>query len=261
MDTSDRDEDPNANEPPEEEDDEEEKKQGREICFDGCGRPCSVCICSYLPPSPIPTSTHILVLHHPHELRRNRLATLPALTRSLLHLHSLSGRRLHPSSSSLLTSPSSTPLLLFPCPNSIPLSLWASQNPPSARPNLNLIVLDGTWAQAKEMATASGPFLSSIGAIQVSLEVDEGVDGESTFESELVLKKEPFKGCVSTIEAVARALRILEPEEKVGVEVEETLLRVLRAMVGFQKRHLKPIKPRPRLTKKGHLLLPSNSIV
>lgn len=111
------------------------------------------------------------------------------------------------------------------------------------------------------MATASGPFLSSIGAIQVSLEVDEGVDGESTFESELVLKKEPFKGCVSTIEAVARALRILEPEEKVGVEVEETLLRVLRAMVGFQKRHLKPIKPRPRLTKKGHLLLPSNSIV
>ncbi|KAJ0975603.1 hypothetical protein J5N97_017568 [Dioscorea zingiberensis] len=228
---------------------EEEKKRSREICFDGCGRPSSVCICPYLPPSPIPTSTRVLVLHHPHELRRNRLATLPVLKRSLLHLHSLPGRRLHPSSSPLLPSPSSTPLLLFPSPNSTPLSLWASQNPPLSRKNLVLIVLDGTWAQAKEMAAASAPFLSSIAATHVSLGMDESVEGESPFESDLVLKKEPFKGCVSTLEAVARALRVLEPDENVGVEVEEVLLRILRAMVGFQKSYLKPVKPRPRLIK------------
>ena len=50
------------------------------------------------------------------------------------------------------------------------------------------------------MHAASLPFLSSLGVIPVALPVDSGVDGDSMFESELVVKKEPHKGCMSTME-------------------------------------------------------------
>lgn len=65
----------------------------------------------------------------------------------------------------------------------------------------------------------------------------------------MILKTEPHKGCLSTIEAVARALKILEPDN-IGSLVEETLLKVLRAMVGFQAPFMKPMNPRPRMNKK-----------
>jgi hypothetical protein len=100
------------------------------------------------------------------------------------------------------------------------------------------------------MHAASLPFLSSF-AVPVSLPVDCGVDGDSMFEGELVVKKEPHKGCVSTMEAVARALRLLEPEGR-GEEIEETMVGVLRAMVAFQAEHLqhRPMKPRVKMRKK-----------
>jgi hypothetical protein len=100
------------------------------------------------------------------------------------------------------------------------------------------------------MHAASLPFLSSF-VVPVSLPIDSGVDGDSMFESELVVKKEPHKGCMSTMEAAARALRLLEPEGG-GAEVEETMVRVLRAMVAFQAEHLqhRNIKPRVKMRKK-----------
>lgn len=94
--------------------------------------------------------------------------------------------------------------------------------------------------------SASLPFLSEF-ATRVSLGFDERVEGASVFDSELVLRKEPFLGCVSTIEAVARALRVLERD---GVEIEERLISVLRAMARFQAANLKPLKPRVKLGKK-----------
>lgn len=81
------------------------------------------------------------------------------------------------------------------------------------------------------------------------MDVDESACGGSIYDSELVLRKEPFGGCVSTLEAVARALGALEPN---GVEIEAQLIGVLRDMVGLQAGYLnKPINPRPKLLKKG----------
>lgn len=112
--------------------------------------------------------------------------------------------------------------------------------------NLVLIVFDGTWKHAKEMVSASLPFLSKF-ASRVCLNYDVGVEGGNIFESDLILRKEPFRGCMSTMEAVARSLRVLEPR---GIEIEERLISVLRAMVRFQASYLKPVKPRPKLLKK-----------
>ncbi|PKA65829.1 hypothetical protein AXF42_Ash017354 [Apostasia shenzhenica] len=233
----------------------------REICWQGCGRPAAICICPFLPPSPIPTSTRLVVLHHPHELRGNKLATLPALSRSLLLFESVRGRRLRHGCSPLLDSlslspsPSSPVLFLFPslCSSrsAQDLARWAADTPLAARSEPVLVVFDATWSHAREMVAASLPFLSRF-ALQVEIGggCDLGLEGASTFESDLVLRKEPWSGCVSTIEAVARALRVLEPDNR-GAAIEEMLLAVLRAMVAFQARHLKPTRPRLRMRKKG----------
>ncbi|KAL5995250.1 hypothetical protein ACLOJK_025308 [Asimina triloba] len=227
----------------------------RPICWSGCGRPTSVCICSCLPPTPLPTHTQLLVLHHPHELR-HKLSTLPLLSKSLLNLQTLIGRRLRLRLSPLLDSVYNAAaedrphaLFLFPGTQSSPsvdLHQWAASHHDRSRP-LVLIVFDGTWQHAKEMVSASLDFLSKF-AIQVSLRYDVGFDGDSAFESELVLRKEPFLGCVSTVEAVARALRVLEVD---GAEIEEQLLSAVRAVARFQACHFKPVKPRAKLSKKG----------
>ncbi|XP_049935624.1 uncharacterized protein LOC126410387 isoform X3 [Nymphaea colorata] len=112
---------------------------------------------------------------------------------------------------------------------------------------LYLIVFDATWKHAKEMVRGSLPFLSKF-SHQVSLPVDARLEGSSIYDSDLILRKEPFSGCVSTMEAVARSLRLLEVD---GDEIEQKLLSVLRAMVAFQACNLKPMKPRPRLVKKS----------
>ncbi|CAN6292550.1 unnamed protein product [Urochloa humidicola] len=228
---------------------------GRSFCHTGCGRPSRVCLCPYLPRSPLPTSTTVVILHHPHALRRNPLSTLPLLARSLSNLHLLPGRRLASSSTSLLAPPSPNPvLLLYPSPDAADLASWCRFTPPSARTSPTLLLLDGTWKQAKEMHAASLPLLSSLGVIPVALPVDSAVDGDSMFESDLVVKKEPHKGCISTMEAVAMALRLLEPEGK-GEEIEEAMLGVLRAMVAFQAEHLQnqTVKPRVKMRKKKEL--------
>lgn len=110
-----------------------------------------------------------------------------------------------------------------------------------------LIAFDGTWKHAKEMVSASFPFVSKFAA-QVCLSYDVNVDGGNIFSNQLTLRKEPFDGCMSTMEAVARCLRVLEPN---GVEIESRLVEVLRMMVKFQASFTKPINPRPKLSKKG----------
>lgn len=95
--------------------------------------------------------------------------------------------------------------------------------------------------------SASEGFLSKF-ATRVCLDYDGSVSGGSIYDSELILRKEPCGGCVSTMEAVARALRVLEPN---GMDIERKLIEVLREMVSLQAQYLKPIKPRPKLSKKG----------
>lgn len=93
---------------------------------------------------------------------------------------------------------------------------------------------------------ASEGFLSKF-AVRVCLGMeDEKVSGGSIYDSELILRKEPFGGCVSTMEAVARALRVLEPN---GIEIEASLIRILKEMVRLQAGFLKPMNPRPKLLK------------
>ncbi|XP_057982089.1 tRNA-uridine aminocarboxypropyltransferase A isoform X2 [Malania oleifera] len=241
--------------------DHSDPPQRRRICG-GCDRPTTVCLCSFVPSEPIFTYTKILILHHPHE-SRHKLSTVPLISKCLSCSQTLIGRRLCLGSSPLLDSlygsslqnPSQSPHAIFlfpgtPTSSALPIAEIELSNmitQPLSGPVL--ILFDGTWKHAKEMVTASEPFLSKF-AIRVSLECDESVEGGSIYDSDLILRKEPFGGCMSTMEAVARALRVLEPGGA-GIELERRLIEVLRAMVRFQACNLKPVKPRPKMLKKS----------
>ncbi|KAK2976888.1 hypothetical protein RJ640_010811, partial [Escallonia rubra] len=233
---------------------------GRRKCG-RCDRPLSVCLCSSIPAEPIPTRTQVVVLHHPHE-QRHKLATVPVLAKCLRNCQTLVGRRLRRGDSPLLDSlhdAASLDNLLIThlhghrglCGTntlrSMEINQWKSSFHDEGFSNYILIAFDGTWKHAKEMVQASLPFLSKF-CTQVCLAYDAGVDGGTIFNSDLILRKEPFSGCMSTMEAIARCLRVLEPS---GVEIESRLVEVLRAMVGFQASFLKPMKPRSKLLKKG----------
>ncbi|KAJ1429974.1 hypothetical protein SESBI_08036 [Sesbania bispinosa] len=223
----------------------------RSICSN-CRRPNPVCLCHALPVHPIQTTTRVFILHHPHEAQ-HKLSTTPILTKTLLNATAVTGRRIRPGLSPLLDQ-FPPALYLFPATHSSPAVNISDLRPSELLTRsgdngggLVLIAFDATWKHAREMVKASEQFLSKF-AIRVCLGTeDENVSGGSIYDSELILRKEPFSGCVSTMEAVARALRVLEPN---GLEIEGMLIGILREMVRLQAGFLKPIKPRPKLLKK-----------
>ncbi|KAL3755286.1 hypothetical protein ACJRO7_002351 [Eucalyptus globulus] len=230
----------------------------RRVVCPGCDRPARVCLCHVIPTPPIPTAARVVVLHHPHE-SRHKLSTVPVLSRCLLNSTVLLHRKLRPGLSPLLDrSPPS--IYLFPPSSSSSSSttspcltlsqLRASDLLRRAEPEgLVVIAFDATWKHAREMVSASEEYLSRF-AVRVCLDFDydESVDGGSIYDSELLLRKEPYGGCVSTMEAVARVLRAVEAN---GEEVERRLIGVLKEMVRLQASFLKPVKPRNKLLKKG----------
>ncbi|CAK7342568.1 unnamed protein product [Dovyalis caffra] len=217
----------------------------RSIC-DNCDRPIPVCLCHVIPIPPIPTKTQIIIIQHPHE-SHHKLNTTPLLTKSLLNSTSIITRRL--TSNTLTNQPPSSTYYLFPPSQSSPavplsnLKAAFQKDAPAV-----LIVFDATWKHAKEMVSASEGYLSKF-AKRVCLDgFNEGIEGGSIYDSDLVLRKEPCGGCVSTLEAVARWLGVVEEN---GLEIEERLVGVLKEMVRLQAHFLKPMKPRPKLLKKN----------
>ncbi|OIT32098.1 PREDICTED: DTW domain-containing protein 2 [Nicotiana attenuata] len=233
-------------------------EERRKLCSN-CNRPIKVCLCSIIPPEPIATISRIVILHHPHE-QRHKLATVPVLSKCLRKCDVIVGRRLRYGDSEILDSLHDVAIrnpnfphraiYLFPGADTSPsqeINHWKSSKHIVEMSNYVLIAFDGTWKHAREMMRASLSFLSKF-AVQVHLDYDVGNDGGTIFNSDLILRKEPFSGCMSTMEAVAHCLRILEPN---GIDIESSLIEVLRSMVKFQASFLKPMKPRPKLIKGG----------
>ncbi|KAJ3681042.1 hypothetical protein LUZ60_015531 [Juncus effusus] len=191
-----------------------------------CMCPEGVCICNYLPSLPFATQTTVLLLHHPDETKHsvNHLATLSFLCNGLSSLQLISGRRFYPGQIPLLDSlqeclSSSSPVLfLFPTPDAVDLSEWVRLTPSENRIQPILVVVDGTWNQAWEMANNSFPFLSQFSTC-VSLGPEDRMDAGKSSE-------------MTTIVAVARALRILEPQGASTDALVDALMRVRGATLG-----------------------------
>lgn len=153
-----------------------------------CRRAASVCYCPHL--TPIVSRTRVVFLQHPKERRvaigTARLAHL-ALPNSELHVGFAFGD--HPVAAKLAAGAA----LLFPGPGALdPAALPAG-------PPRTLVVIDGTWSQARKLLGANPALavLPRIGLVPAQ-------------PSRYRIRREPAAHCLSTVEAVVETLGRLE---------------------------------------------------
>ena len=178
-----------------------------------CQMHMSLCVCALIPS--LHTRTRVVLVAHHRELQKptnsGRIAT-EALPNSGCIVR---GRKGAPDDA-LTWSPRTRPLLLFPHEGALPLASLA-RIPDDDRP-VTLIVPDGNWRQASKVRQR----VAGLGNVPcVTLPTGE--------PSMYRLRAEAHRAGLSTLEAVARALRILEGDA--GPDVERALLAVFRAMV------------------------------
>lgn len=207
-------------------------KEPRAMCS-ACARPASVCLCAEI--EPVRTRTRVVILQHPREsivpIGTAKLAelALPNAER-LVGVEFAESERLR----ELLGDANAPPILLFPGPGARDLA----REPPAGP--VTLVVIDGTWWQAEKLLKRN-PELFALPRYAF----------EAGSPSRYRIRREPAAHCVSTIEAITRALCLLE-----GNTSPEKLLRPFEAMVEHQlrfaadrraKRHVKTARaPRQR---------------
>ncbi|XP_031564527.1 DTW domain-containing protein 2-like, partial [Actinia tenebrosa] len=186
-----------------------------------CKRPTSVCLCSYLPQHLLNIQTTVHILQHPKEESR-LLTTVPILEASLQPEKCIIYRenRFHepdyPELYNVFSQPNS--LLLYPGPQAADLKTLDLKR----YPEYNLIVLDGTWRQARNIFHCN-PILNNIKQVVV----------EHHNVSEYVIRTQPTNQSLCTVEAVALALEILEDD----IHIYKRLINPLKALCQFQLDH------------------------
>ncbi|MGE5087264.1 MAG: tRNA-uridine aminocarboxypropyltransferase [Bacillota bacterium] len=151
------------------------------------------CICESIPKHDLKTRVSLII--HAKELKRTtntgRLA-LHALVNSEMYVRGQSTERLDLSS---LLMPSYESYVLFPSEDALNLEDIKPQKP------IQLIVTDGNWRQASKLNTRH-PELSHLPRVKI------GAANTGRYH----LRKEHFSEGLSTLEAIALALRIVEGE-------------------------------------------------
>jgi DTW domain-containing protein YfiP len=174
-----------------------------------CMMHATLCICPLVPR--LQTRTRLILLVHYREARKpTNTGQLAArcLERSSVEVVGQRGR--------LIEAPvirDEIPLLMFPDEDAVPIDRYAASDQPVA-----LFVPDGNWRQAAKMRRR-GP---GLGAMQCVTLPDAGPSGYR-------LRREPRAGGLATLEAIARALGILEGDA--GPAIEAAMLAVFRVMV------------------------------
>jgi DTW domain-containing protein YfiP len=193
-------------------------RKGANRCND-CRLQRTVCVCALLPT--LPTQTRVVLLLHQLELRKptntGRLA-LRCLPNSRFALRGRADE--DPGAPALAPSlappdwldTATRPVLLFPSEDSVPLGSLVDSN---LRDPVTLIVPDGTWSQAARTRKRF-PGLSAVPCAHLPLDL------VSTYR----LRHDPRPGHLSTLQAIAHAIGILE-----SPAVAEQLLHVHRIAI------------------------------
>ena len=211
-----------------------------------CSRPPSVCVCAALPVAPLRLRhCRVILLQHWREAKEKKIMGTAPIVRLCLEAGSIDvlvdrtpsaagdngltarataalfpelGRAMGIATTEDEGGPPPAgatalpPLVLFPGPGALPLEgLLHSerQQDPDTAPSVGdsdrrrvLIVLDGTWKQAKQLWWRHRAALSRARRVVLMNA------GTSRFEK--IRRREPALGCVSTLEALAAALALLE---------------------------------------------------
>ncbi|GFS28635.1 DTW domain-containing protein 2 [Trichonephila inaurata madagascariensis] len=194
----------------------------RELCT-RCRRPLTVCWCPFLPREPLQVKSSIIILQHPGEEKRC-LRTAPMLEYSLPkeNFLLLKGRRFSSGINEKLKAVFSSPnsFVCYPGPDAVDIETLPTVD--VNHEGYNIIILDGTWPQAKSLYTNCDE-LKKIKQIQINSKV----------ASEYVIRTQPTEKALSTVETAAIALAILEGKPN----LKDALLQPLKALCNFQLAH------------------------
>ncbi len=191
-----------------------------------CRRPASHCYCAHL--SPIQSRTRVVFLQHPREHR------MPIGTARMTHL-GLANSELHvgadldhhPRVQSLARAARTA--LLFPGPGAI--EPWAL---PDGAPE-TLVVLDGTWIQARKMLARSR-------VLQRLPRVAFTPAAPGAYR----IRREPAAHCLATIEAVVQVLGRLEDDPARFTPLLGAFEQMVVQQLDFKTRRPNPYFHAPR---------------
>jgi DTW domain-containing protein len=187
------------------------RRDHRERRCDTCKLHRALCICALIPR--LETRTRlILVIHREEERKPTNTGGLAA--RALIDASVVvTGDRARALPDTWF-APDEQPVLLFPAEDARPIDeVVTGEHRPV------LVVPDGTWRQAQKMGTR-------IEALRGVPRVSLPAGAPTTYQ----LRKETKDAGLATLEAIARALRVLEGPAR-GPVVEEALLSVFRTLV------------------------------
>lgn len=178
-------------------------------CAD-CGLHQPLCLCAEL--SPRPTRTWVrLVVHLRESKKSTNTARLLPLLLSNAAISLRGGRGMGPAALPELDAPDRRAVVLFPSPGAVCLSTLADGPP------ITLIVPDGNWRQATR-AVRRSPGMAALPRVTLP----------PGAPSRYRLRSHPDPQRISTFEAVARALGVLEPD---GAELQAALEAVFDRFV------------------------------
>ena len=190
-----------------------------------CRRGLPLCLCSFV--TPLETTTRFVLLTHPKEYRRIKNGTGRLTHISLPNSEILVGVDFsqQPRVVDLLADCSRDTAVLYPKP-AHPLHKVHNYRPRVDRP-LTLFIIDATWPSAKKIMKLS-----------TNLHALPRLSFDDDTPSEFVIKAQPAPGCLSTIEATARVLSLLDKWgcERYSPEDGERFLLPFRKLVETQLR-------------------------
>lgn len=208
----------------------------RQLCLK-CLKPKVTCYCEAI--QPFATDAHFVILQHP--LERKRSVGTARLTHLCLKRSTLipgAGFADDPQVQALLADPSRHCVVLYPGADALDIGhpdaraelamrLAGSEESPGRstadQKELVIFVIDGTWSCAATLMRRS-PNLMALPKISFA----PGPVSEYGF------RKQPAPECLSTLEAVHRVIRLLEPEAE-----PQILLTLFRRLVADQLRYAK----------------------
>ena len=179
------------------------------------------------------TRTKFVFLMHPKEFKQEKAATgrLTHLCLANSALHMGVGFDEHDDVQAILRDPRCFPVLLYPGPDALNLSvpgagtqLPAFTSQPDGR-QLVIFVLDATWALGRKMLRLS-PSLQRLPRVMFT----------PTAPSRYVIKQQPHPACLSTLEATHELLVALERAGLDHYPLPEQLLGLFQRMQDFQLR-------------------------
>lgn len=193
----------------------------RTICWK-CGQKQEMCLCSYI--HKFHTQAHFVFLVHPKEFKKERIGTGRMTHASLPNSSFLMGVdfTLDDRVNRYILDPQFQTFILWPGAGSIPVENLNQEGFVSTKKTV-IFILDGTWAFAKKMYQLSRN-LHNVAKISI----------EPTAPSLFVIKQQPEKLCLSTMEAILYILKGLEEAKVENNQNWDLMLEPFKKMVQRQ---------------------------